>query len=179
MNALYCTGKHYAFGFSPFAVESGDEESIALLTSCYEMLSRLEPLILEKKEPVRMTAFRLDTQTQTTTFRMGDFVLRCGHTWTLPWSPAKDPERLPAAGALLIHLSPKEFVVAGMGVYIAFESVRDSRNAGILSIQEGTFQDGEWTAGRTMNGDESHQGRHLRLEYGSFTIQRVRLYTYS
>jgi hypothetical protein len=29
-----------------------------------------------------------------------------------------------------------------------------------------------------MNGDQSHQGRHLRIGAGDFGIQRVRLYGY-
>ena len=32
--------------------------------------------------------------------------------------------------------------------------------------------------GVLLNGDESHQGRHLRLPEGKFGIQRVRLYRY-
>jgi hypothetical protein len=31
---------------------------------------------------------------------------------------------------------------------------------------------------RWLNGDETHQGRHVRLEPGRFSIQRVRLYLY-
>jgi hypothetical protein len=29
-----------------------------------------------------------------------------------------------------------------------------------------------------MNGDQSHQGRHLRLPPGEFGIQRIKLYRY-
>ena len=50
--------------------------------------------------------------------------------------------------------------------------------AGIESIWEGTFADGRWVPGRLLNGDESHQGRHLRIPEGKFGIQRVRLYRY-
>jgi hypothetical protein len=32
--------------------------------------------------------------------------------------------------------------------------------------------------GRLLNGDESHQGRHLRIPEGKFGIQRVGLYRY-
>ena len=31
---------------------------------------------------------------------------------------------------------------------------------------------------RWLSGDETHQGRHVRLPPGSFSIQRVRLYLY-
>jgi hypothetical protein len=30
-----------------------------------------------------------------------------------------------------------------------------------------------------MNGDQSHQGRHLRIPEGDFSIQKIKLYTYN
>jgi beta-galactosidase GanA len=51
-------------------------------------------------------------------------------------------------------------------------------SSGIESIWEGTYVDGRWVPGRLLNGDESHQGRHLRIPESKFGIQRVRLYRY-
>ncbi|MBN2535773.1 MAG: DUF5597 domain-containing protein [Spirochaetales bacterium] len=178
VNALYSIGKHSALGFSPFAIESADTETTAQLAGYYEILHQLTPLILANQGTGRMTAFRLDTDTPTTVFPAGDFICRCGHAYTLPWSPFKDNTRLPPASALLIALSSREFIVAGSGVYITFESRHKGEQAGILSIEEGKFRDGHWTGGRRMNGDESHQGRHLHLESGTFGIQRIKLYIY-
>jgi hypothetical protein len=51
--------------------------------------------------------------------------------------------------------------------------------AGIESAWEGSFDArGKWIAGRLLNGDQTHQGRHIRLAPGKFQIQRVRLYRY-
>ncbi len=47
-----------------------------------------------------------------------------------------------------------------------------------MSVEEGTFEGGAWKHVRWLNGDETHQGRHVRLEPGRFTAQRVRLYRY-
>jgi hypothetical protein len=44
--------------------------------------------------------------------------------------------------------------------------------AGIESIWEGRFVGGRWVPGRLPNGDESHQGRHLRIPPDDFGIQR-------
>jgi hypothetical protein len=49
---------------------------------------------------------------------------------------------------------------------------------GILWAQEGRYVDGRWTQGRWLNGDQTHQGRHIRLPSGGFDIQRVKLYRY-
>jgi hypothetical protein len=45
-------------------------------------------------------------------------------------------------------------------------------------VEEGTFVDGKWVAGRRLNGDETHQGRHVHLPGGTYGIQKIRLYTY-
>jgi beta-galactosidase GanA len=38
---------------------------------------------------------------------------------------------------------------------------------------------GQWARGRWMNGDQTYQGRHLRLAPGKFDIQRIKLYHYN
>ena len=38
--------------------------------------------------------------------------------------------------------------------------------------------DGTLTPIRRLNGDQTHQGRHVRIEVDSFKILRVRLYEY-
>jgi len=50
--------------------------------------------------------------------------------------------------------------------------------AGIESIWEGRFVGARWVPGRLLNGDESHQGRHLRIPPDDFGIQRLKLYRY-
>jgi hypothetical protein len=37
---------------------------------------------------------------------------------------------------------------------------------------------GEWKPQRLMNGDQTHQGRHVRLEPDRFSIQKVTFYRY-
>jgi hypothetical protein len=37
---------------------------------------------------------------------------------------------------------------------------------------------GQWENIRWLGGDQTHQGRHVRLEPARFSIQRVKLYLY-
>ena len=78
-----------------------------------------------------------------------------------------------------MQLGADEFVVAGTGMILTFAS-NDTINpiVGIESIQEGLYENGVWMAGRTINGDDSNQGRELRLPAGKFGVFRVRLYRY-
>lgn len=83
------------------------------------------------------------------------------------------------SGGLVISAGPDEFILAGTGLIVTFETEMPSdKIVGILSVQEGKYVNGQWTPGRWLNGDQTHQGRHVRLVPGKFDIQRVRLYQY-
>lgn len=49
---------------------------------------------------------------------------------------------------------------------------------GIQEIEEGQFVDGVWTPLRRLNGDQDHQGKHLRILMGNPGIQYLKLYHY-
>lgn len=49
---------------------------------------------------------------------------------------------------------------------------------GVEQIVEGEFVDGQWVPGRWLNGDESGQGRCLRLPPERFGIQKLKVYRY-
>ena len=63
-------------------------------------------------------------------------------------------------------------------VYTYGSQYMETGQVGIESIWEGRYVHGAWRPGRLLNGDESHQGRHLPLPPGRFGIQRLRLYRY-
>ena len=86
---------------------------------------------------------------------------------------------MPVSGGLVIAVGPDEFVIAGMGLVVTFEAESPGEPiVGILSADEGKYLDGRWVPGRRLNGDQTHQGRHVRLTPGKFDTQRVRLYRY-
>jgi hypothetical protein len=82
-------------------------------------------------------------------------------------------------GGILIALGPDELLAAGTGLVITFAPRGPGDpSAGILSAREGRYVDGRWEGGRWLNGDQAHQGRHVRLVSTGFGIQKVRLYRY-
>jgi beta-galactosidase GanA len=177
-NALYAFGAHDAMGFSPFAIEGYAEDDP--LGEAYEVLQGLAPLILEHQgqgtiagvRPVVAFDGTVDESPQDV--RLGDFTLRV--RFVDPWTPPA-LQSIAAHGGLVIQLGPEEYLVAGRGLTVTFPA--DEGIVGIESIREGTYEDGVWNPGRLLNGDQSHQGRHLRLPPGEFGVQRVRLYRYS
>jgi uncharacterized protein DUF5597/glycosyl hydrolase family 42 (putative beta-galactosidase) len=84
-----------------------------------------------------------------------------------------------ARGGIIIELAPAEFLIAGTGIVVTFKpNGPGAPVAGILSADQVHYENGEWVRGLRMNGDQTHQGRHVALGAGEFTVQRVRLYRY-
>src|SRR5690606_10125222 len=72
-------------------------------------------------------------------------------TFIDPWTPDDSAP----SGGLIISLGTDEFLVAGTGITLTFSpDTTDGSIAGILSAQEGTFEQGEWVGGRWLNGDQ-------------------------
>jgi beta-galactosidase GanA len=176
-NAFYAIGALDAMGFSPFAIESYRADDA--LGDSYAVLEQIAPLILEHQGTGRMLGFRppvtfdgtVDARPQS--FQLGDYTLHVAFERTPAESAGRPVE---AHGGLAIHIGPDEYLLAGKGIIVTFSTPHAI--AGIESIYEGKFVDGRWQPGRLLNGDESHQGRHLRIPEDRFGIQRVRLYRY-
>jgi len=80
-------------------------------------------------------------------------------------------------GGIIIALPNDEFYVGGTGLVVSFKS-NDESQVGILRVDEGKFVNSIWQQGRRMNGDQDHQGRHLRVDVNDYSIQRIKLYQY-
>jgi hypothetical protein len=186
-NPFYAFGQCDAMGFSPFAIDDppavpGPNELPAQQPDfgrCYGVLSQIAPLILENEGKGTMAGVVLDETNQTKKIHLGGFTLNVAHDYTWNGSRNPHPSPWPRFGGLIISTGPGEYLMAGSGLIVTFasESTEDPI-AGIVSIEEGWFVNGRWVAGRRLNGDEDHQGRHLRLVPGEFGMQRVKVYRY-
>ncbi|MFL6335546.1 MAG: DUF5597 domain-containing protein [Pyrinomonadaceae bacterium] len=190
VQALYVFGQHDAIGFSPFSIESVEGQVSTLLGAGYDLVEQLTPLIVEhqgKGEMVGLLAEGSEPQRVPRQVRLGGYKLNVTYERPSSATPVQaNPGAAPPApasdtpsGGLVIATGPDEFVVAGTGFVVVFEP--DSPGdplVGILSAQEGKYADGQWQPGRWLNGDQTHQGRHIRLPSGRFDIQRVKLYRY-
>ena len=61
---------------------------------------------------------------------------------------------------------------------MTFAPKENNKKAGFLSVDEGRFESRIWKPGRRMNGDQDHQGRHVRIPGNEYSIQHVKLYAY-
>jgi beta-galactosidase GanA len=180
-NAMRVIGRHQGIGFSPFSIETIDDAGAKRLGSMYAMLDDLAPTILEAQSKGRITGFgapvsfdgKVDESFQTASF--GGY--RFTATFIDPWTP-RDKQQPSEHGGLLIWLGGEDFLIAGSGITFTVEPEDGKGRAGLDWVDEGGFTGGEWTVTRRLNGDQTHQGRHLRLPPGGFGIQKLRLYRY-
>ncbi|MDR7118371.1 DUF5597 domain-containing protein [Caulobacter sp. BE254] len=182
-NAFYAIGQLDALGFSPFQVENADPKAEAALTQAYDVLRQLTPAILAAQGKGRMAGFKPrvledgTVQDQPVVQTLGDYTFTVG--FLDPWTPKAD-QKTAAHGGLIIQIGPEEYLIAGRGLVVTFAGARNGPAlAGIDRAVEGVFDaQGRWVPGRVLNGDQTHQGRHIRLAPDLFQIQRVKLYRY-
>jgi beta-galactosidase GanA len=196
VNALYVFGELGAIGFSPFSIETNSGPAAGYLTASYDLIRQLQPLLAEKQGLGQSAGFlneSVETK-QPQQVRLGDWVFHAAFERAAPPQLADglavvvgaDNSALASggrageapAGGLVIALGKNEYLFAGIGLTITFSPATGGAQTGILSCEEGHFEKGVWQHVRWLNGDQTNQGRHIRLEPGRFSIQRVKLYGY-
>ncbi|MYN29911.1 GH35 family beta-galactosidase [Duganella levis] len=173
-DAFYAIGEHDAFGFSPFAIDD-IKDGKSSLPQAYRVLKQLAPTINRYQGSGKVRGFKApvsfdgDVDVAPQQVRMGGYSLQV--SFNAPWEKLT-PAEVQMRGGLVIQTDDDEFIVAGKGLTIVFGSA-DGAQVGIEQAIEGLDSQGRW-----MNGDETHQGRHIGLSGDAFTIQRVKLYRY-
>ena len=62
-------------------------------------------------------------------------------------------------------------ILGGTGVTVTFEPIGPGDPiAGILHVQEGSYESGRWRPALHLNGDQTHQGRHVQIGLGEFRL---------
>lgn len=205
--AFYVIGEHDALGISPFSIENGSDSPDCPTVRAYALLSKMMPLIGKHQGTGSMRGFYFDADSIERVAKADGMVITANHYFTLPWDPrATDGSVWPATGAILIKISPLEYILAGTGVVLKFEkdtertSVRtlgedgflnsgaDRKSAdawsggtriGLVSVDEvDVMPEGDLLYVRRFSGDETHQGRHVRIGVDDFKILYIRLYEY-
>ena len=180
-NAFFAFGELDSLGFSPFSIESlGDAPNA--LSRAYEVLKQLTPLLLDARGRGRLSGFRAMINEDGSVIESPVKKTLGGIEFQVnfidPWTP-RDKQTIGDHGGLLIHAGGEDFWFAGQGITVTMRGVDGPPLVGIDIVEEGVFdEEGKWIAGRRLNGDQTHQGRHIRLPPGQFQIQKVRLYQY-
>jgi beta-galactosidase GanA len=180
-NALRAIGSNDAMGFSPFSIDTVDDAGAERIASLYGMLEAIAPLVLDAQSEGQIAGFsnpvsfagEVDLSPMQASF--GGFTFTA--TTIDPWTP-RDEQDPSTHGALLIWLGGEDFLVAGQGVTFTVTDQAGKGQVGFETVEEGRVEADQWIATRRLNGDQTHQGRHVRLPPGDYTVQKLRLYRY-
>lgn len=180
-----------AIGFSPFGMDSTnysnyplgarklDASTIEAFAALYRLFAPIASdwASVASRHPTWGSSKTDSGQDATTLGRWRVTVAYGRNNFDIPFPGAKPPpwSTEPVGGGVVAQLGPDEFLVAGQYSRFKFEPADESANGQILSVEEGTFVDGQWRAKRRWNGDQTHHGFNFNEEP---TLLRVRLSTY-
>jgi beta-galactosidase GanA len=180
-NALRSVGALDAIGFSPFDIDNANAAYATHIAALYDVLAQIAPLVLQAQteghvrgfaNPVTFTG-EVDSAPLHTTLGEADFTA----TTIDPWADGR-PQDPASHGALLIWLGGEDYLLAGQGVTVTVEAADGKGRLGFERVEEGRYENGQWLPGRRLNGDQTHQGRHVRLPPGEVSMQKFRLYRF-
>jgi hypothetical protein len=148
--------KYGGLGFSPFALESVRNPEEESLGKIYGLMNEIKPIYFEN---------------------LSKFT--CKHSFTTRRTQQSIEETWPTGALMIIQTGENEFYFIGKGVVTTFRLKDDKYiNVGLLKVEDGNFFDGKWKVKRHLNGDQTHQGKHVSLPTERYSIQRVELYEY-
>lgn len=177
--AAFTFGRYEGLGFSPFSIESRDNPEEEPLGKMYKLIDELSPLFTSHQGQDKIRGVLLSKALPETIVRLGKYELTVKHDYTLSWTPGARTENWPSSAAIIIQTGEDELYVAGTGVVITFKHQHNKQlNVGLLKVDEGRLENGKWTVVRHLNGDQTHQGRHVSIPAGKYGTQRVALYLY-
>lgn len=164
----------------------GVSSSFSPLASAYRLLRQAEPLIIKTQGTDSLDAVLLDNDSREAEIFTPDGVrVTVRHSLSLGWEPASRDSVWPEAACMLIRLASDDYLVLGSDVVLTFtpadsgsEWMPGDERIGILSCDEVEIDGGRPSLVRRLSGDQTHQGRHVRIPHGQWGMQRVRLYRY-
>lgn len=187
-NLIYAISHYNLLLFSPFGAEDFFNQDVTLdahllkavaidadafdwsktgsvLAKAYALLAGMLPLIVQKRQQPQMHSF-LISQAADRGRR-----IKLASCEAAVHFVKQEGNVSPSAGFIL-ELSENEFLLFGLNISVNLSALEPNRNVGLISLEEGTWQDGQWHAGRILNGDE-----RVRIQVGA-TPQLLKIKTH-
>ena len=179
--ALFTIGHYKSLGFSPFAIEQIPELDLLpkeeKLAKTYNVINQIHPILHQNQNKVE--GVLLDNENKKTVFTLGDYEFTASHTYNLGWEANSSSNNWEPSGAIIVQTKENEFYYVGFGVSFTFKNKKNlNGKVGILKAEKGYFEGNQWKVYQHLNGDQTHQGRHIRSFLNDVNIQRFELYTY-
>jgi beta-galactosidase GanA len=173
--AIFVTGRYKTLGFSPFSIENGSAGNNENLKQAYHILQQVQP-VLQSPGIKYINGVLLDKDTSTHILKTGAYTFTIKHDYTLGWNPEAKLPAWPLTAVMIIQLTDNEFIIAGTGAVVTVTSADKQKVTNLAAVDEIKYAGNKIIDKRRLNGDETHQGRHIRIPVDTWNIQQVKLY---
>ncbi|MCQ2227327.1 MAG: DUF5597 domain-containing protein [Bacteroidales bacterium] len=165
---------------------SSGASTLSPLAASYQLLRQAEPLILDRQGTSDMDAVLLDNEQREAEIITPDGIrLTIKHSYSLGWEPGAKNAEWPEVACIILRLGKEDYLAIGSGVVITYTDAKADKTwkkgdtrIGLAKCESVSIIDGKMHIKRHLNGDQTHQGRHIRILVGQFDIQHFRLYNY-
>lgn len=118
------------------------------LKRTYEMVEQMEPLYLKYRGTDKLMSYVKKSDTDYGTY------FSC-EEYDIAIAYAPKGQAKPLAAGVIYELAPNKFLIGGMMSTFTFRAkAGENKKVDLLRLEEGEVVNGEWKAGRILNGDE-------------------------
>lgn len=118
------------------------------LKRTYEMVEQMKPLYLKYRGTDKLMSYVKKSDTDYGTY------FSC-EEYDIAIAYAPKGQAKPLAAGVIYELAPNKFLIGGMMSNFTFRAkAGENKKVDILRLEEGNVVNGEWKAGRILNGDE-------------------------
>jgi len=175
---------------------SAKHDNLSPIAACYRLLRQAEPLILERQGTKDMEGVLLTNEEREKDIITPDGIrLTIKHSYSLGWEPGAKDAEWPEAACIILRLDKEDYLIIGSGVVVTYTDAKTGKawkkgddRIGLAKCEIVQFDNSKKTkiskdsnkmeVVRHLSGDQTHQGRHVRIPVGQFEMQHFRLYRY-
>lgn len=164
--ALYAYGALDAIGFCPFAIDQATPAVQQHIRRAYAMINNLAPLLLKYQGSGRTHGVLFDQTDKEETIEDGDMRLTCRHYLTLPWDArATDGSVWPEGGAIVVKLAENDYLIAGTGVVVTFQTASEKAQEEQKTLGEDGFASAGGKSHEEVTTRGHFQGKRTGIGY--------------
>lgn len=167
---------------------SGNVSTLSPIAAAYSLLRQTEHLILDKQGTNDIFGIHLDNNKRSEEIITPDGIrLTVKHSYSLGWEPGSKSDNWPEVACIILRQGKNDYIVIGSGVVITYEDskvksleAKDGQRIGLGGCEVMSYSPDKpsGTVLRHLSGDQTHQGRHVRIPVNTYQIQHFNLYRY-
>lgn len=174
VRALYAFGQFDALGFSPFAIDQSPAQDTQHVTAAYRLIRQMKSYILKARQQAwkkgswqtenGQWGVLFDKEDREEIINDGDLVMTCRHFFTLPWDARAQAKQWAEGGAIIHKMAPDEYLIAGSGVVVEFNTKSEKQQEEQKVLGEDGFADqGNGQASALQN--QRWKGKRMGIGY--------------